>query len=322
MPAPPASPALREESCRFCQEGGALLANREPAVLSCPSCGLIYLRDVASAESRESLYQEDYYREETGARFLGVFELLVAFFRRLRMWSVLRREPGPASLLDIGCGRGIMVELFQKRGWRAVGTQLSRTAAEAARAQRGVEVVVGDLPDLHLQEQSFRVVTLYHVLEHVPRPDRYLREIHRLLEDDGLLVVEVPNHAGLAFRLLGARHFCFDHPNHLVFFTPRSLAKLLRREGFRIVGRTFFSLEYSPFSTLQNMLNFIPGPPNLFYRSLMTTAEGRGLRTDPMAWMHAFLACILALPALLLSLTSLLLPVGNTVRFVCRRGKG
>jgi 2-polyprenyl-3-methyl-5-hydroxy-6-metoxy-1,4-benzoquinol methylase len=282
----------------------------------------MYLADIPSTDSREALYQEEYYREETGARFLGVFERLIGFFRWLRMQSVLRREPGPASLLDIGCGRGILIEFFRKRGWRVLGTQLSRTAAEAARRHRGVEVAVGDLLDLGLAESSFRVVTLYHVLEHVPRPDEYLREVHRLLEEGGLLIVEVPNHGGPGFRLLQERHFCFDYPNHLVFFTPRSLANLLRREGFQVEGRSFFSLEYSPYTTLQNMLNLLPGPPSLLYRSFMSTAEGRRLRIHPLTWGHAALACLLALPALFLSLTSLVIPTGNTVRFVCRREGG
>ena len=185
-----------------------------------------------------------------------------------------------------------------------------------------MEVVVGDLSELNLKEKSFRVVTLYHVLERVPRPDEYLREIRRLLETGGLLVVEVPNHGGPGFRLLRARHFCFDYPNHLVFFTPRSLADLLAREGFEIEGSSFFSLEYSPYTTLQNMLNFLPGPPSLLYRSLMTTSEGRRLRSRPLTWLHAVLGCLLALPALLIALTSLLTPTGNTVRFYCRRKDG
>jgi SAM-dependent methyltransferase len=313
------TPVSGGEACRFCGIPGTSRVAGDPAVLSCPSCGLIYLAHIPSGGDREALYQEDYYREETGARFLGIFELLVGFFRRLRMRSVLRWEPGPSSLLDIGCGRGILIELFQRRGWRVIGTQLSRTAAEAARRQRGVEVVVGDLPDLNLKENSFRVVTLYHVLEHVPRPDEYLREIHRILEEEGLLVVEVPNHGGAGFRLLRTRHFCFDYPNHLVFFTPSSLAGLLVREGFEIEASSHFSLEYSPYTTLQNMLNFLPGPPNLLYRSLMTTPEGRRLRSLPLTWLHAALACMLTLPALLVSLTSLLVPTGNTVRFTCRR---
>jgi SAM-dependent methyltransferase len=293
-----------------------------PAVLSCPDCGLMYLEDIPPAGEREALYQEEYYRGDTGARFLGVFEKLVAFFRRLRVRAILGHEPGPASLLDVGCGRGMAIEILQKRGWRVMGTQLSRTAAEAARKQRNVEVFVGELTDLALPDGSFRVILISHVLEHVPRPDEYLRKARSLLEENGLLVVEVPNHGGLAFRILRHRHFCFDYPNHLIYFTPSSLTALLQRNGFKIERSSFFSLEYSPFTTLQNMLNFLPGEPNRLYRSFMTTGEGRLLRASPVTWLHAGVACVLAAPALLVSLAALVAPVGNTMRFTCRRARG
>jgi hypothetical protein len=54
----------------------------------------------------------------------------------------------------------------------------------------------------------------------------------------------------------------------------------------------------------------------------MTTAEGRLLRASPVTWLHAGLACVFAVPALLLSLTALVAPVGNTMRFICRKTRG
>jgi 2-polyprenyl-3-methyl-5-hydroxy-6-metoxy-1,4-benzoquinol methylase len=108
-----------------------------------------------------------------------------------------------------------------------MGTQLSRTAAESARSQYGVEVLVGELPEPNLPEGAFHVVTFFHVLEHLGRPEAYLRRAWELLIPGGLLVVEVPNLAGPGFRILGTRNFCTDYPNHLVFFTPESLSRLL-----------------------------------------------------------------------------------------------
>ena len=73
------------------------------------------------------------------------------------------------------------------------------------------------------------------------------------------------------------------------------------------------------FDFLSPLLNLIPGEPNRLYRSLMDNQEGRRLRRSPWTWVHAALAVPLALPALLLSAAGLLLPVGNTVRFYCRK---
>jgi len=285
----------------------------------CGSCGLASLVEFPPREKRESAYQEEYYREGTGDRFLGAFERLVSGFRGLRVRAILRRVPGPGAILDVGCGRGILLALFRARGWKVLGTQISRTAAEAARRRYGVEVVVGELPEIPCAEETFHVVTFFHVLEHLDRPEAYLRKSWDLLVPGGLLVVEVPNFASPGFRLLGTRDFCTDYPNHLVFFTPNSLARLLGSCGFRVEEVSHFSLEYSPYTTLQNLLNFLPGIPGRLYKATMGNEEGRRLRRSPVTWLHAISGILLAVPAIALSLAGLTAPVGNTMRFYCRK---
>ncbi len=292
-----------------------------PSLRHCGACGLVSLASFPAPADREASYQEEYYEADTGARFVGLAEKAVAFFRRLRMRAILRRLPGPGAILDVGCGRGIMLGLFRDRGWTAVGTQLSRTAAEAAR-RRGIDVRVADLPDLGLPAGSFDVVTLFHVLEHLPRPADSLRCARALLRDGGWLIVEVPNYASPGFRFLGERNLCYDYPNHLVFFTPGSLRRLLAECGFETRRVSHFSLEYSAFTTLQNLLNALPGTPNRFYRALMRNADGNALRKEPATWLHAALAVLLSPLALILALAGLLLPVGNTMRFYCRKTPG
>jgi len=97
------------------------------------------------------------------------------------------------------------------------------------------------------------------------------------------------------------------------------LGDLLRRNGFDVVHTDRFSLEYSPYTTLQNLLNALPGETNRLYRSLMRNADSKELRKSPWTWLHAVLAAILGLPALAISLSSLVLPTGNTLRVFCRK---
>jgi SAM-dependent methyltransferase len=284
---------------------------------------LTSLEEFPERSEQEARDQESYYSEETGARFLRGFEWAIAFFMKLRARSILSRVRGRGrdggAMLDVGCGRGDLLELFQNKGWRALGTQVSRTASSAARDHRHVEVVVGELPELGLSKGSFQVITFFHVLEHLDRPAEYLRAAYDLLSSRGLLVVEVPDGSSPGFRLLGRRCLTFDFPHHLVFFTPSSLRLLLEKSGFRVADICRFSIEYSPFTTLQNLLNLLPGEPNLLYRALMRNEAGRRLRKRPLTWVHAFAGMILAGPALLLSLGAMFLPSGNNVRFYCRK---
>jgi len=279
----------------------------------------MFLKEFPGDAEREASYQDDYYEKETGGRFVAIFEGAIALLLQLRVLGILRREKGPASLLDVGCGRGNLLGAFRNRGWRTLGLQLSGTAAEAARRRWGVEVRCEELTDTDLPPGSFRVVTFYHVLEHLPRPKAYLLRARQLLEERGLLVAEVPNHGGAGFRLLRRRHLCYDYPHHLHFFTPSSLRGLFSDCGFEVESQVNFSLEYSPFTTLQNMLNLLPGEPNLLYRGLMRGAGAARLRRLPRYWLHGALALALSPLALALSSAGLVLPVGNTMCFYCRK---
>ena len=132
---------------------------------------------------------------------------------------------------------------------------------------------------------------------------------------DGLLIIEVPDNDGPAFRILGGRNFYLDPPNHLFFFTRATLTTILNANGFKVDSVSRFSLEYTPYTVLQNLLNLIPGKPNRLYLSFMRNPEGRRLRWSPVTWLHAVAATVLVIPAFTISLFSFIFPIGNILRF-------
>jgi SAM-dependent methyltransferase len=315
---------MKNTRCPSCGSGNlAPHMPGPPCVLRCEGCELIFLEVFPNADERRSYYQEEYYEEKTGGRFIGLFEEIVRRFRHGRMKDVLARLPARKSdkkdaLLDVGCGRGVLLDCFRESGWDVTGTQLSDTARQACEKEFGVTVLDGELTDLGLESESYRAITFYHVLEHVSDPAAYLTEARRLLRADGLLLVEVPDGGAPGARWLGLRNFCFDYPNHLYFFERRGLGRLLEKSGFKVASVKRFSLEYSPFTCLQNLLNLLPGEPNRLFRALMRNSHGRRLRRESATHGHAALACVLALPAFLLSVVSMVLPFGNTLRFYCQ----
>ena len=316
-------PKIAPEHCELCglpldETAEATLAG-PPTLIRCGACGLVRLKTFPDENALREAYQRDYYDSEKGERFAVPLEWLVRVFRWMRMRSILRREPGPTSLLDVGCGRGTLIGMLARRGWRAKGTQVSVTAARAARQHRGVEVLLGNLPELDVPDDSVRVVVFFHVLEHLDRPARYLQKSWESLEDGGLLIVEVPNYRSPGILVLGLRNLTVDYPHHLFFFSPESLRRMLRSAGFEVEHESHFSLEYSPFTTLQNFLNLLPGPPNRLYASCQQNPEGRRLRRQPLTWVHGLLAVLLAPLAFLTSLLGLILPIGNTLRIYSRK---
>jgi 2-polyprenyl-3-methyl-5-hydroxy-6-metoxy-1,4-benzoquinol methylase len=145
-------------------------------------------------------------------------------------------------LLDIGVGRGELLRAAVEDGWEAVGIEPSAKFAEHAREYSGAKVISTSIEKCSLERESFDVVVLGAVLEHLYQPDETIREIARILRRGGALFVDVPNEAGLYFRLgnlyehLRGRNWVVNlaptfPPFHVFGFTPRALRTLLRKHG-------------------------------------------------------------------------------------------
>jgi 2-polyprenyl-3-methyl-5-hydroxy-6-metoxy-1,4-benzoquinol methylase len=146
----------------------------------------------------------------------------------------------PGCALDIGAGFGDFGAELQSRGWEVKGTEVSADAVTRAR-DRGVVLQLGQPEDIAWPAQSFDLVTMWHVLEHLPFPGRTLDECTRLIRPGGMLIVAVPNDS-LFPRLAGyiatgrlqavTALWGIRGPGeeiHLSFFSPRRLRKALTR---------------------------------------------------------------------------------------------
>lgn len=127
--------------------------------------------------------------------------------------------PRGAVLLDVGCGNGAFVDEAAAAGIDAWGQDLAEQSA-------GPRIYAGELAELHFPAARFDVVTLHDVLEHVPAPRAFLREIARILRPGGRLFVDFPR-----FHHQAGRHH-WKRVEHLWMFTDEQLAELLQSEGF------------------------------------------------------------------------------------------
>lgn len=147
-------------------------------------------------------------------------------------------------LLDIGSGRGEMLRAAVGEGWEATGIEPSPKFAKYAAEYSGATVTQKPVEECRFESESFDVVVLGAVLEHLYRPDDTIREIARVLRKGGALFVDVPNEAGLYFRvgnfyqLIRGRNWVVNlaptfPPFHLFGFSPRSLRALLAKHNLK-----------------------------------------------------------------------------------------
>lgn len=295
--------------CPVCSGRGASarLQIGEYEIVQCAGCSLQSTYPLPSPDLLRALYANDYYGGPDAARFrLEPLQRVVRFFRWRRARMLKRRLGGARGrrILDVGCGRGDMLRALQRWGADVYGTEASTAAARVAGGLVGPDrVFVGELVDARHPPDSFDCITLWHVLEHVREPDALLREVARILRPGGCVYMEVPNAGGWSARRFGARWLAYDVPKHLFHFSPDTLNALARRGGLMCVRESHFSLEYSPVTLLQTVINAWLGGNSLLFRRL--TTEGITQQRSEVGIARLVLeplaACVLAVPALLVS---------------------
>jgi 2-polyprenyl-3-methyl-5-hydroxy-6-metoxy-1,4-benzoquinol methylase len=283
-----------------CQHAARSVVARygEVQLFRCDYCKLIFSDRYPDGFDPRSLYSTYYKNEIAGGRFRFGIERLI---RGLRLWRALKVAtiaPAARSILDIGCGRGLMLHYLRRVfGYRrAVGTQIAENMYRYARDVLGLEVYDRDLLELQLASGSFDIVSIWHVLEHVPDPDGYIERCADLLRPGGRLVIEVPNYASWSRRLTGRHWLGLDLDYHLAFFTPQSLIALVRRHSFRVDRVNTFSMEYSTFISAQSIASRITGTD----QSVFNWLQGGVLR--PRECYQPLLLALLLPLALLVNL--------------------
>jgi SAM-dependent methyltransferase len=153
------------------------------------------------------------------------------------------------SLLDVGCGTGSFLIEAEKRGWHVAGLELSPSLAAYARRHYGFRVEEASIETLtNFPSESFDVISLFGVIEHLAYPRRAIEECARLLRADGTLVLQTPSEDGLIRR---AGHFLYSatgggvdfqvaqlyqmHGGHSVCFSRRSMKSMLEMCGFTVI---------------------------------------------------------------------------------------
>jgi SAM-dependent methyltransferase len=240
----------------------------------CATCGLHVTSPVPGREEMTRHYPPGYYG--TGRRFNLAIEWMLDIIYRYRVWYITREQP-PGKALDIGCGRGLLINKLRQQGWDVRGTELSDRAADYARNVLGLRVTTQSLQEAGYPDGEFDLVILWHVLEHMHHPHAVLSEVRRILRPGGRLVLAVPNFGSWEARWGREHWFHLNVPGHLTHFTPGTLKKALERVGLQVVSKSYFSTEYDFFSFVQTALNKLGFHPNRLYNLLRTrTAKLEG----------------------------------------------
>ena len=221
----------------------------------CAHCGLVF---VANFTQEGISYKGDEYfvhKNEYVQRwdeFCSLFEHLVAKIMRFKR---------NGNFLDVGAGVGTLMHVAKKHGFATYGVEVSEWASAYARNERGLNMVTGTLEGAAYPDAFFDVIVINHVLEHVTAPIRLLGEAHRILKDDGVLVVGVPNIGSIMARIMRERWLSLRPEEHIWHFTPNTLRRLMDMAEFHEIwfeARDNYSVQgWSPKDIAQRIINCV-----------------------------------------------------------------
>lgn len=201
-------------------------------IAHCAICGHSWIRtsQVDQENSDRAIYTRSYagYRDDPE---------LAQNFDRLIAEILLPRIPAAAAIVDVGCGAGAFLSAARRANLSATGLDVSEAAAELCR-QRGHEARVGDF----LQTDGLDpvdVVTMWDVLEHLRDPAGFLEAAASRLRPHGIFVAKVPTYGALSIaladRIPRLRQVLLGAPDHVQYFTSRSLRALFDRSELMVV---------------------------------------------------------------------------------------
>ena len=173
---------------------------------------------ISHTDSKRSLFEKCYH-----------FIKSIALKNKLNLVNSL--QPSQGSILDIGAGTGDFLSVVKENGWNTIGVEPSEKAKAIAK-RKGVSFVEQTSA---LENNSFDIITMWHVLEHVPNLDNQLKELKRLLKPNGNLIIAVPN-----FKSFDAKHYgnfwaAYDVPIHFWHFSKTAIKRLFAKEDMELV---------------------------------------------------------------------------------------
>jgi 2-polyprenyl-3-methyl-5-hydroxy-6-metoxy-1,4-benzoquinol methylase len=227
-----------------CAQTEVLYTIQSYNIARCARCGLVFTNPRLSEDEINKIYSSQEYYQSATPTIIG-YENYIAdkeditntFSRKLKVIEGMREAKG--RILDIGCAGGFFLEAAKENGWDPYGIEISKYMAEYAQKSFGERVFNGALAAKKYPDGYFDVITMWDVIEHMPRPGSELLETNRIIKKDGLLVVQTPNIGSYIAMLMRKNWLCLQRPvEHIYYFSPETIRLILKKAGFEVIRTT------------------------------------------------------------------------------------
>lgn len=219
----------------------------EYILVRCRKCGLVYINPRPSKSTLTSLYTSGDYVSRYQNYDISRINIDIKDKGYLDILRNLEKYIGKGRLLEIGMGWGLLLKLAKDRGWQVFGIETSNRQIMFVKNQLNIDCSQNTFEDMFFNDNSFEVVVMDNVLEHTLDPKNILLKVNRILSNNGIVVIRVPNVDGLYYRVSRYYNRIYDSPRkyeyrservslqHMYEFSLNSLGRLLYITGFSVI---------------------------------------------------------------------------------------
>lgn len=206
-------------------------------IVQCESCGFKFTNPRPIEETIAKYYHSsDYISHSNSSKGIinSLYQIARKFTISKKVSLIKSVKPEGKTILDYGCGTGEFLHAIKKAGWRTKGIEPNPEARIFAKSNYLVEVFepseINSFP-----AKSFDVITLWHVLEHVHKLDETIDSFKKLLNDNGILLIAVPNSNASESNTYHGFWAAYDVPRHLYHFSSESITQLFKKHQMQLL---------------------------------------------------------------------------------------
>jgi 2-polyprenyl-3-methyl-5-hydroxy-6-metoxy-1,4-benzoquinol methylase len=225
---------MDRKCCNLCNEKKSVLlySINNFDIVKCEKCGLVYINDIPSDKELSDIYEEN--SDILNANVEEAIQRSVfknPHQKRYKLISKLAK----GKLLEIGCGNGEFLKVAKMNDWDCIGVDISKKNCIRVNSN-GIKAIQGDICDMDFfveeYHECFDVVVMWACIEHLKNPKKAIINLHKCIKPGGYLFISTGDIESINAKISGSNWNLLTPPQHLFYFSEKSLVYLLKNTGF------------------------------------------------------------------------------------------
>lgn len=211
------------------------VSKKEFSITECDSCKFWFTNPIPKEGDIGSFYESEDYISHSNIK-KGITNRIYQRVRKITLkekLKLIQKESKGKNILDIGCGTGEFLNQCKSANFNCLGIEPSTVAKEYAIKNYGLNIKEEEYIS-EIKDKSIDVISMWHVLEHVYHLNKRIEEMHRILKDNGVIVVAVPNCNSYDAKYYQEYWAAYDLPRHLYHFKPKDIKRIFGKYDFEL----------------------------------------------------------------------------------------